>query len=177
MRGLILEVDTSYTNFAAELDIDPSYLRRVLKKLNINGHSDPSHKSRKLLTPAQQRQVRSALNRNNTGTTPGQAHQDTGTPDIYDGELVLYGPPPSSMDRSTALHRQNADERTEIESALTAQMTGFEQTLLASCSGLEAAVHQHVSRAVANGVSSGLNQGLSQVGTLGKPQPVGAGGG
>jgi hypothetical protein len=177
MRGLNLEADTSYTNFAAELDIDPSYLRRVLKKLKINGYSDPLHKSRKLLTPAQQRQIRSALNRNNTGTTPEQAHQDTRTPDIYDGELVLYSPEPISMDRSAALHRQNEAERSEIELRLASQMAGFEQTLLASCSGLEAAVHNHISRAVANGVSSGMNQGLAQVGSLGKPQPSGTGGG
>lgn len=174
MRGLILEADTSYTNFAAELNIDPSYLRRVLKRLNITGHSDPSHRSRKLLTPEQQRQIRSALNRNNTGTTPGQ---DTGTPDIYDGELVLYSPEPISMDRSAALHRQNEAESAEIEAGLASQMAGFDQTLSVFCSGIEAAVHQQVSRAVANGVSSALNQGTAQVGTLGKPQPVGAGGG
>jgi len=174
MRGLTLEADVSYTNFAAELDIDPSYLRRVLKKLKINGRADPEHRSRKLLTPEQQRQVRGALNRNNTGTTPDQ---DTRTPDIYDGELVLYSPEPLSMDGPAALHRQNEAERVEIDHRLASQMAGFEQTLLASCSGLEAAVHNHITRAVANGVSSGMNQGLAQVGSLGKPQPVGAGGG
>ncbi len=174
MRGLTLEADISYTKFAAELSIDPSYLRRVLKRLKIDGHKDPTHRSRKLLSPEQQRQIRSALNRNNTGTgTPGQ-YRDTGTPDIYDGELVLYSPEPISMDRSAALHRQNEAERAEIEAGLATQMAGFEQTLLASCSGLEAAVHQHVSRAVANGVSSGMNQGLAQVGSLGKAQPAGA---
>jgi hypothetical protein len=45
MRGLKLEADTSYTDFATELDIDPSYLRRVLKRLKIEGHRDPTHRS------------------------------------------------------------------------------------------------------------------------------------
>jgi hypothetical protein len=77
MRGLMPEPDISYTNFATELGIDPSYLRRVLKRLGIEGHQDPTNKSRKLLTADQQQRTRDALKRDNTGT-PGTGHRDTG---------------------------------------------------------------------------------------------------
>jgi hypothetical protein len=68
MRGLMPEPDISYTKFATELGIDPSYLRRVLKRLGIEGHQDPTNKSRKLLTADQQQRTRDALKRDNTGT-------------------------------------------------------------------------------------------------------------
>jgi hypothetical protein len=159
MRGLMPEPDISYTNFATELGIDPSYLRRVLKRLDIEGHQDPTNKSRKLLTADQQRRTRDALKRDNTGT-PGQ---NTGTPEIYTGELVLHDINPMPADHSIALHQQNDREGVAVGAALARQLAGFDRNLDVLCSSIQANVHQRVSRAVANGISSGLNQGNAQV--------------
>jgi hypothetical protein len=166
MRGLMPEPDISYTNFATELGIDPSYLRRVLKRLDIEGHQDPTNKSRKLLTADQQRRTRDALKRDNTGTpdqdtgTPGQ---NTGTPEIYTGELVLHDINPMPADHSISLHQQNDREGVAVGAALARQLAGFDQNLDVLCSSIQANVHQRVSRAVANGISSGLSQGNAQV--------------
>jgi hypothetical protein len=159
MRGLVPEPDISYTNFAASLGIDPSYLRRVLKRLQIEGHQDPTHRSRKLLTPDQQRRTRAALKRDNTGTPD----RDTGTPEIYTGELVLHEITPVPVDHSISLHQQNEMEGAMVGEALARQLAGLDQNLDVLCSSIQARVHQRVSRAVANGISSGLNQGNAQV--------------
>jgi hypothetical protein len=170
MRGLMPEPDISYTNFAAELDIDPSYLRRVLKRLSIEGHQDPTNKSRKLLTADQQRRTRDTLKRDNTGT-PGQntgtPGQNTGTSEVYTevytGELVLHDINPMPADHSIALHQQNDREGVAVGAALARQLAGFDRNLDVLCSSIQANVHQRVSRAVANGISSGLSQGNAQV--------------
>ena len=166
------------TEFASELKITPKYLRDVCKRKNlqITAQPDPHNKSRKLLTLEQQCRIRVELGRNSTGTNAETSEQNTET-EVFTGELMLYSPEPLPMANALAMQQQNGAESEAIGVMLAAQMTDLDRNLSVFCAGLEAKVHQQVSRAFANGVSSGINQSNSQVSTVGKPQPVGAGGG
>jgi hypothetical protein len=167
----------SMTEFASELNITPKYLRDVCKRKNlqITAQPDPRNKSRKLLTLEQQCRIRVELGRNITGTDIRTPEQNTGT-EVFTGELMLYNPDPLPNTHALAIQQQNSAEAGAIDMMLTAQMTDLDQNLSVFCAGIEAKVHQQVSRAFANGVSSGLNQSNSTVSTVGKLQALGSGG-
>lgn len=163
----------SMSEFAAQLNITPKYLRDVCKRpsLQIAAQQDPRNKSRKLLTPEQQRLIRSELGRN---TAP---EHRTGTPEpIYTGELILMDCEPAPLDGALMRRRQTDRELEQISQAIGNQMHGLDSGLDAFCANIETTVEQKVIRAGANGISRGLNALNQQVSNAGKPQPVGVGG-
>lgn len=162
--------DPSYNEFAEQLNISPGYLRKIARKLNILGYTDPLKRSRKLLDERDRNLIQDHLGKRRSTDLPIQNTDpdiERNTAPVIHAELVLLESEPQRLDYSLGLAAQTAIDTQTIAAHIDNQLDTFTANFDAFCSSLEEAMVQKIARTGANAMSRGIAAMNSQVPAMG----------